>query len=83
MAAERGGKGPCLMTDCGQPAKVGGLCSACYSWHYRVRWLTGAEFGDYVERTRFRATRMLGRLTKVGTPTRGLRLVRGRKRAAA
>ena len=54
-------KGICHIPECGQQAKVGGMCGACYSWWGRVQLLRAGELSDYLETGRFRAQRMLSR----------------------
>lgn len=56
-------KGSCSMPQCGQPAKVAGMCSACYSWWNRVCLLSAREFTTYLDTAQFRATRTLSRLS--------------------
>lgn len=53
----------CVMPNCNElGTKAGGMCSACVSWWYRIAYYSAGEFGNYIERTQYRAKRMLGRL---------------------
>jgi hypothetical protein len=74
-------KGPCAMPECGEPAKVAGMCNACYHWWGRVSFMGARDFGIYVATANFRATRTLSRIANRGNVKHQIKHKRKRKAA--